>query len=242
MDRAPERTDLYDLLEAADGHFRRCLKAAPAAVDYLKGRGLTGIIARDFGIGYAPDEWHGLAQALAGGKSGAREKDLRVIEDCCHATGAALGGVKVGNHGDVAFFSSERSKVFSTVLGGANFVDSLATHRTYDEEIPQRRTLETALAIDEVLEAVACAFDVPIDAVLKGGRRNDARSVAVALCRRPGGQGLRSIAEQFGLGHYSAVTINCRRLSDRMQRDRVLAARHESALKRLLAKLSSVKT
>ena len=44
-----DRTDLYDLLDAADGHFRRCLKVAPAAVDYLKGRGLTGIIARETG-------------------------------------------------------------------------------------------------------------------------------------------------------------------------------------------------
>ena len=33
---------------------------APAAIQYLKGRGLTGEIAAQFGLGYAPDDWQGL--------------------------------------------------------------------------------------------------------------------------------------------------------------------------------------
>jgi DNA primase len=72
----PDRTDLYDLLNAADRYFRGQLKASPVAVDYLKGRGLTGIVARDFGVGYAPDEWHGLAEALAQAPSRAAQKDM----------------------------------------------------------------------------------------------------------------------------------------------------------------------
>jgi perosamine synthetase len=48
----------------------------------------------------------------------ARQHGLRVIEDCCHATGAEVDGLKVGNRGDVAYYSSERSKVFSTIMGG----------------------------------------------------------------------------------------------------------------------------
>jgi perosamine synthetase len=48
----------------------------------------------------------------------ARERGLYIIEDCAQGTGAALDGVKVGNRGDVAFFSSEISKVFTTVMGG----------------------------------------------------------------------------------------------------------------------------
>jgi dTDP-4-amino-4,6-dideoxygalactose transaminase len=43
---------------------------------------------------------------------------LKVIEDCAQATGAEYKGVKVGNLGDAAFYSSDRSKVFNTVMGG----------------------------------------------------------------------------------------------------------------------------
>ncbi|MFH1538503.1 MAG: DegT/DnrJ/EryC1/StrS family aminotransferase [bacterium] len=43
---------------------------------------------------------------------------LWVIEDCAQATGVEYKGKKVGNRGDVAFYSSEQSKVFNTVQGG----------------------------------------------------------------------------------------------------------------------------
>ena len=56
--------DLYTVLERAERFYRNQLRGASAAVDYLKGRGLTGEIARDFGIGYAPAEWHGVGEAL----------------------------------------------------------------------------------------------------------------------------------------------------------------------------------
>ena len=56
--------DLYTVLEQAERFYRNQLRGASAAVDYLKGRGLTGEIARDFGIGYAPAEWHGVGEAL----------------------------------------------------------------------------------------------------------------------------------------------------------------------------------
>ncbi len=61
-----DNTDLYDVLGAADRYFRKALRQSPEAIDYLKARGVTGTIARDFGIGYAPDEWQGVASALAG--------------------------------------------------------------------------------------------------------------------------------------------------------------------------------
>ena len=48
----------------------------------------------------------------------ARERGLRIIEDCAHSTGAEYKGVKVGNRGDVGFYSSEQSKVFNTIQGG----------------------------------------------------------------------------------------------------------------------------
>lgn len=48
----------------------------------------------------------------------AKRYDLKVIEDCTHATGAQYKGEKLGNLGDVAFYSSEQSKIFNTIQGG----------------------------------------------------------------------------------------------------------------------------
>ena len=41
-------------LQQAERFYRSQLRSANATVDYLKGRGLTGEIAQDFGVGYAP--------------------------------------------------------------------------------------------------------------------------------------------------------------------------------------------
>jgi dTDP-4-amino-4,6-dideoxygalactose transaminase len=48
----------------------------------------------------------------------ARERGLKVIEDCAHATGARYRGQLLGTFGDIAFFSSERSKIVNTIHGG----------------------------------------------------------------------------------------------------------------------------
>ncbi|MGB8517330.1 MAG: DNA primase, partial [Gallionella sp.] len=45
-------------------YYREQLKITPRAIDYLKGRGLSGEIAARFGIGYAPDAWQNLAAAF----------------------------------------------------------------------------------------------------------------------------------------------------------------------------------
>jgi DNA primase len=52
--------DLYEIMKRAREYYRDQLKATPRAIDYLKGRGLTGKIAASFGIGYAPDGWQSL--------------------------------------------------------------------------------------------------------------------------------------------------------------------------------------
>lgn len=59
---------IYDVLNAASTQFKAWLRnhdGAPAAVAYLKERGLSGEVARDFNIGFAPPGWDGLKTALA---------------------------------------------------------------------------------------------------------------------------------------------------------------------------------
>jgi len=52
-----DKKPLYEVLDKAAVSFANELKKTPRAVDYLKQRGLSGEIAKDFHMGYAPDSW-----------------------------------------------------------------------------------------------------------------------------------------------------------------------------------------
>lgn len=71
------QTDLYDLMQQTDQYYQQQLRQheqAQTAVDYLKQRGLSGEVAKDFGIGFAPDGWDNLIKAL--GNTAEKEKAL----------------------------------------------------------------------------------------------------------------------------------------------------------------------
>jgi len=55
---------LTEVLEKAGEAYRKHLKNSPRAIDYLKGRGLSGEIAKRFGMGYAPEGWRALASVF----------------------------------------------------------------------------------------------------------------------------------------------------------------------------------
>ena len=59
-----EAAPLTEVMARAAKYYKEQLKACPKAIDYLKGRGLTGGIAARFGLGYAPDGWQNLAAAF----------------------------------------------------------------------------------------------------------------------------------------------------------------------------------
>lgn len=53
-------TTLYDIMEKAANYYQKQLKSNKGAIEYLKGRGLSGEIAKQFAIGYVPGEWRNL--------------------------------------------------------------------------------------------------------------------------------------------------------------------------------------
>jgi len=59
-----KKAPLTEFMARAAKYYRDQLKASPRAVDYLKGRGLSGEIAARFGLGYAPDGWQNLDQVF----------------------------------------------------------------------------------------------------------------------------------------------------------------------------------
>jgi DNA primase len=55
---------LSDVMSRADSYYRSMLKISPEAIEYLRGRGLSGQIAARFGLGYVPDSWSPLKQCF----------------------------------------------------------------------------------------------------------------------------------------------------------------------------------
>ena len=126
--RKEKETDLYAVLEKAMDFYRGELKKSPRAIDYLKGRGLTGEIAAKFRIGYAPDDWQGLKGVFedysksflveAGlvieneGKRYDRFRD-RVMFPIFSARGAVIGfGGRVMGEGEPKYLNSPETPLF----------------------------------------------------------------------------------------------------------------------------------
>ena len=121
-------TDLYAIMEKAMAFYREALKKAPSAIEYLKGRGLTGEIAARFRIGYAPDGW----QSLQGVFDNYDAKDLvdcglvvenegkrydrfrdRVMFPIFNARGAVIGfGGRVLGEGEPKYLNSPETALF----------------------------------------------------------------------------------------------------------------------------------
>jgi DNA primase len=132
-----QHATLNDVLEKAADHYRRTLKTTPRAIDYLKGRGLTGEIAARFGLGYAPEGWRGLAsvfpryddpvlaesgmvivQGLDEGKSEAEQKRYdrfrdRIMFPIRNAKGETIAfGGRVLDKGEPKYLNSPETPIF----------------------------------------------------------------------------------------------------------------------------------
>ncbi|MDA8786128.1 DNA primase [Porticoccaceae bacterium] len=74
-----KKDNLYSILTESDHFFRQQLRShqgAATAVDYLKGRGLSGQIAAAFGVGYAPPGWDNLLNA-----AGTEPDKIKLLEE-----------------------------------------------------------------------------------------------------------------------------------------------------------------
>ena len=126
--RRERETDLYGLMEKAMDFYRGELKKSPRAIEYLKGRGLTGEIAARFRIGYAPDDWQALKAAFPQyddaalvegglviqneGKRYDRFRD-RVMFPIYNARGAVIGfGGRVIGDGEPKYLNSPETPLF----------------------------------------------------------------------------------------------------------------------------------
>jgi DNA primase len=127
--RKEREPDLYAVMEKAMNFYRGELKKSPRAIEYLKGRGLTGEIAARYRIGYAPDDWQALKgvfpnyeeKALAEvglivqneeGKRYDRFRD-RIMFPILNARGAVIGfGGRILDKGEPKYLNSPETPLF----------------------------------------------------------------------------------------------------------------------------------
>ncbi len=71
--QGPDNSNVYKVLERAAESYKQQLKQSPRAIEYLKKRGLSGEISKDYCIGYAPDSWDFVLKQAT---SASEQKDL----------------------------------------------------------------------------------------------------------------------------------------------------------------------
>jgi DNA primase len=126
--RKEREPDLFALMEKAMDFYRAELKKSPRAIDYLKGRGLTGEIAARYRMGYAPDDWQALEKVFEysnsslvdiglviqneEGKRYDRFRD-RVMFPILNARGAVIGfGGRILDQGEPKYLNSPETQLF----------------------------------------------------------------------------------------------------------------------------------
>jgi len=60
-----KQATLTDVLEKAADAYRKHLRTSQRAIGYFKGRGVSGTVAKRYGLGYAPEGWRSLASVFA---------------------------------------------------------------------------------------------------------------------------------------------------------------------------------
>jgi len=127
--RASVTHALVDVLQRAADFYRRKLKSAPAAIEYLKGRGLTGTTAARFALGYSSEAWQSLREGFpdyddsrlveAGlvlvGEEGKRYDRFRgrVMFPIRTRRGAVIGfGARIIESGEPKYLNSPETPVF----------------------------------------------------------------------------------------------------------------------------------
>lgn len=71
-DNGPPREPLLEAMRVADRHYQAALRRNPDVINYLKNRGVSGEMAKLYGLGFAADAWDDLARRVSDRAAAAR--------------------------------------------------------------------------------------------------------------------------------------------------------------------------
>jgi REP element-mobilizing transposase RayT len=123
-----------------------------------------------------------------------------------------------------------REKYLRPILGDKAFVQwvkvQMGKRAKVEDEVPESRSV-FGFGLEEIVEATARAYGKRVKELLRRrrGRQNEARSMAMYLCRTLGGHKLVDIGKLLGLEKYSSVSSACLSMKGRPEREKRLARR-----------------
>ena len=77
----PSQQGLFDALNTCNQFYQQQLRNTPSAIDYLKGRGISGDTAQRFEIGFSPDAWHALTENTNADESSLVQSGMLIRKD-----------------------------------------------------------------------------------------------------------------------------------------------------------------
>jgi REP element-mobilizing transposase RayT len=113
------------------------------------------------------------------------------------------------------------------ILGNMNFVSWLQKNyldkEKADNEIPQLKALKSSVSLERIITEVCTATQcTPEQIRTKGGKRNQAREMAIYLARDLTGLSCRELGGYFGNISGAAITMRCKQLSNTLSEDKNL--------------------
>lgn len=113
------------------------------------------------------------------------------------------------------------------ILGNMNFVSWL--QKTYldkekaDKEIPQLKALKSSISLEKIINEVCAATQcTPEQIRIKGGKKNQAREIAIYLTRDLTGLSSRELGDYFGGISGAAITMRCKQFNNTLSEDKNL--------------------
>jgi DNA primase len=95
---------LGEVMNMASDWYAQQLKGSQRAIDYLKGRGLTGEIAKRYALGYAPDGWQGLEAVF---NSYSNDETAKIL----HEVGLMIQGENSDSQGNTKRYDRFRDRI-----------------------------------------------------------------------------------------------------------------------------------
>jgi DNA primase len=195
-----QKHDLYDLMETAKQYYLKQLRQHPTAtvaIEYLKNRGLSGEIAAEFGIGFAPEGWNNLNNVLNnGGYSVEQQIDsgMLIKNDTGKTYDRFRGRIMFPIHDQRGRCIGFGGRVINNDEGGAKYLNSPETplfHKGQElyglfEARQSLRHIDRVLVVEGYMDVVSVAqFDVRYAvATLGTATTNEHLSKLFRLCEQ----------------------------------------------------------
>ncbi len=132
----------------------------------------------------------------------------------------------------------------SSLLGSDSFVawikNAFLSESEGVGEIPELKHLTPRPSVEQIIEQVGEYYRVPVDTILKrAAKNNQARDIAIYLCRQLSGQTCQALGDFFGKVSGAAITMRSKHVEGRVLKSRTLRRDLAKLKKKVMERLNN---